>query len=144
MPVTHFHDFTRDNGLPITVEYSATGGEPDFDYPGHICDGGGCGPEIVILKAWPNTPWHNRLAGIAMAVRWPQGRALTPAGWRLAGILSLPVRAIMRLDEWWRASLTTTEDERMCAYLAEHYVEEPYEPDYQAEEAAAGRCMESG
>jgi hypothetical protein len=127
MGATYFQDFKRDNGLPVTVEYSATGGEPDFDFPGHICDGGGSGPEIVILRAWPATEGHNRLASIALGL-W-LNRA-TRFGARIGRLAALPFHGLMRLDEWWRASLTITERERMEAWLAEHYVEEPYEPEY--------------
>ena len=52
MSITHFHDFKCDDGSPISVEYSAAPGEPNFDFPGHICDGGGSGPEISIIDAW--------------------------------------------------------------------------------------------
>lgn len=130
MSRTHFQDFTRDNGLPITVEYSANGGEPDFDFPGHICDGGGSGPEVMIFRAWPNTPFHDRLALVEMRVRWPQHRALTPFGWWLCNLFSKPIRAVSWLDERWRANLTDAERERMEAWLAEHYVEEPYDDYY--------------
>lgn len=127
MSATYFHDFTRDNGLPITVEYSATGGEPNFDYPGHICDGGGSGPEIVILKAWPNTPWHEHLASIDV---WSMTRPnITRTGALLARALTSPARWLMALDVWWRANLTDIEYERMESWLAEHYVEESYEPE---------------
>ena len=127
MSRTHFQDFVRDNGLPITVEYSATGGEPDFDYPGHICDGGGSGPEIVILRSWPDTPLHHRLAGIS--IRLMVGNNRTPFGWKVAKALRRPIELLMRADEWLRANLTAAEDERMSAWLAEHYEEETYEPD---------------
>lgn len=130
MASTHFQDFTRDNGLPITVEYSANGGESNFDFPGHICDGGGSGPEVCIVQAWPNTPFHNRLALIEMRVRWPQHAELTPVGWWLANKLSKPVRALSWLDCWWRASLTPDEDERMCAWIAEHYEDDYDDSDY--------------
>lgn len=125
---TYFQDFVRDNGLPIVVEYSASGGEPDFDYPGHICDGGGCGPEIVILRAWPDTPFHNRLAGIS--VRLMIGNNRTWIGWKVAAALRRPVELLMRTDEWLRASLTPAEDERMVAWLAEHYEEDFGDSDY--------------
>lgn len=36
-----------------------------------------------------------------------------------------PVRGLMALDEWWRASLTEAERERMEGWLIEHV-----EPDY--------------
>lgn len=126
MPRTFFQDFTRDNGVPITVEYSATGGEPDFDHPGHICDGGGSGPEIVILKAWPNTPGHERLAAIDLKL-WLNAK--TQLERAVASVIRLPIRGLLRLDEWWRASLGDEEREKFEAWLAEHYVEEPYD-DY--------------
>lgn len=127
MAATYFQDFTRDNGLPITVEYSATGGEPNFDYPGHICDGGGSGPEIVILKAWPNTPGHNRLASADLRF-WLNRR--TRLGFIAARVFGWPLQMLIRADEWWRASLTDAEYDRFSDWLAEHYVEEPYEPEY--------------
>lgn len=123
MPATYFHDFIRDNGLPVTVEYSAHDGEPDFDYPGHICDGGGSSPQVTIIKAWPNTPWHNRLAGVTL---WDIGRK-TRLGRVAARWAAWPARVLMRIDEWWRASLTDAESERFEADLAEHY--EPEDPD---------------
>jgi hypothetical protein len=52
MARTYFHVAKRDDGTLITVEYSATGGEPHYDNPGHICDGGGSGPDICIVKAF--------------------------------------------------------------------------------------------
>lgn len=125
---THFHDFVRDNGLPITVEYGVgSQGEPNFDYPGHVCDGGGSAPEIFILKAWPDTAWHNRLAGIDL---WSMTRPnVTRAGAWFARQITAPVRGLMTLDEWWRASLTDAERERMEDWLIEHFEPESYEPD---------------
>lgn len=127
MGITYFQDFTRDNGLPITVEYSVTGGEPNFDHPGHICDGGGSAPEIVILKVWPNTPGHNRLAGIELRL-WLNRR--TRLGYIAGRMFGGPLKLLIRADEWWRASLTNAENDRFSDWLAEHYVEEPYEPEY--------------
>jgi hypothetical protein len=121
---THFHDFVRDNGLRITVEYTASAGESDFDYPGHICDGGGSGPEICILKAWPNTPGHNRLAAMDLAL-WFRLRGPLHSLYRFA---SWPLKLAIALDVWWRASLTTDERERYEAWLAERYEPELYDP----------------
>lgn len=126
MSRTYFHDFTRDNGLPITVEYSAGGGEPNFDFPGHICDGGGSDPEIAILKAWPNTPGHDRLAKLDLDL-WLHRRK--QFGETLTAVLRWPLRALIRIDEWWRASLTDAERERMEAWIAEHYVDDDDDPE---------------
>src|SRR5580704_472384 len=105
---THFHDFIRDNGLRITVEYTASAGESNFDYPGHICDGGGCGPEVEIVDAWPNTPGYNRIQAWAFDLcSYGHGK-----GWimRVAcALLSLPLQVACCLDVRWRASLTTDE-----------------------------------
>lgn len=121
MTGTYFQDFKRDNGFPITVEYSARAGESDFDYPGHICDGGGSGPEIIILNAWPDTPGHMRLAIIAARLSFSRKTAL---GRRMGRVVAWPVHLLMRLDEWWRASLTDAEIERFSDWLAEHYVDD--------------------
>lgn len=125
---TAFHTFFRDNGLPVTVEYEiGSQGEPNFDYPGHICDGGGSGPEILIVKAWPETPWHNRLAGIDLWF-FTQPNVTRTGAW-LARQITVPIRGLMAFDEWLRASLTDAERERMEDWLIEHFEPEPYEPD---------------
>ena len=51
MARTYFFDGETADGKQITVEYSASGGESHYDNPGHICDGGGSGPEIEIVSA---------------------------------------------------------------------------------------------
>jgi hypothetical protein len=114
---TSFHTFFRDNGLPVTVEYAT----------GHICDGGGSGPEIFIVKAWPETPWHNRLASIDAWLFTRPNITLTGA-W-IARQIAAPVRGLMAFDEWLRASLTDTERERMEGWLIEHFEPDLYEPD---------------
>lgn len=52
MPRTFFQDFDRDDGTPVTVEYSARGGCPahygSMSYAGHPAEG----PEIEIVKAF--------------------------------------------------------------------------------------------
>lgn len=117
---TYFQDFIRDDGSPVTVEYSTTGGEPNFDYPGHICDGGGSGPEICIVESWPNTPAYERLVEIEMRWKWSSQR------WRRA------IGLFWRFRVWLASGrkLTDAEYGRMEAWLAEHHVEEPYEPEY--------------
>lgn len=125
---TYFQDFVRDNGTPVTVEYAVEGSySPDTYTPMHGADGGDA-PTFSIINAWPNTPWHERLAGISLRLRFYNEKhgALTT----LRVLTGRAIWALMRFDEWLRASLTDAEYERFEAYLAEHYVEEPYEPDW--------------
>lgn len=119
---TFFQDFTRDNGLPITVEYAVDGSYCPTTYsPMYGADGGDF-PEFSILKAWPRTPVSEWLAGISNSLwsksAWP---------WRAA---HWTVNAVTRLYDWWFASLTDAERERMEAWIAEHYVDEPDDDDY--------------
>lgn len=115
MGATYFQDFTRDNGLPVTVEYGVSGGYSAPTYsPLHGADGGDA-PEFMIIKAWPNTAGHHWLAARSLYSR--------------SRLLSRFFDALERLDMWWRASLTDAERERMEAWLAEHYVEEPYDDE---------------
>lgn len=55
MPRTHFQDFERDDGTPITLEFTATGGCPahmgSLSYAGHPAEG----PEIEIVGAYAET-----------------------------------------------------------------------------------------
>lgn len=128
MGATFFQDFTRDNGLPITVEYGVDGSYAPTTYSPRFGAEGGDFPEFAILKAWPNTPWHNRLAAIDLRF-WPKASTTRTGGW-LVRKLAAPVRGLMALDEWWRASLTDSERERFEAWLAEHHVEPDYEPEF--------------
>lgn len=122
---TFFQDFMRDNGLPVTVEYSANGGEPNFDHPGHICDGGGSGPEVCIVDSWPNTAAFERLCGIRNDLDWgPRAAWRRPFAWITLQFVEIAVWACQLT-----ARLTTTERERMEAWIAEHHVYEPYEPE---------------
>lgn len=122
MSRTFFQDFTRDNGLPITVEYAVDGSYSPTTYsPMHGADGGDF-PEFSILKAWPRTPTSDRLTDISNRLwrksAWP---------WRVA---HWAVNAVTRLYDWWFASLTDAERERMEGWIAEHYVDEPDDDDY--------------
>ncbi|MFN3656790.1 MAG: hypothetical protein ACK4UO_06020 [Pseudolabrys sp.] len=117
MSRTFFQDFTRDNGLPITVEYAADGSYSPTTYsPMYGADGGDF-PEFAILRAWPRTPFSEWLASISNRL-W--SKSALP--WRIAHAV---VRGAMRFNDWWRASLTDAERERMEAWIAEHYVDEP-------------------
>lgn len=118
---TYFQDFVRDNGLPITVEYGVGGSYSPTTYsPMYGADGGDF-PEFVILKAWPRTLGHERIAKLANNL-WSRRSPLERAA-------HATVCAVLRIDEWLRCRLTTAEHERMEAWLAENYVDEPDE-DY--------------
>lgn len=49
--ISHSYD-TRYSGKDITIEYEVEPGEDNFNYPGHICDGGGGGPIIIIIEVY--------------------------------------------------------------------------------------------
>ena len=122
MARTLFQDFTRDNGLPVTVEYAVEGSYSPTTYSPNSGADGGDFPEFAIVKVWPNTPFHNRLAGIA--VQLMIGNDRTALGWKLAAALRWPIDLLMRADEWLRASLTADECARFEAWIAEHYVDD--------------------
>ena len=82
MARTLFQDFTRDNGLPVTVEYAVEGSYSQTTYSPHSGADGGDFPEFIIVKVWPNTRFHNRLARIA--VHLSIGNDRTAFGWKLA------------------------------------------------------------
>lgn len=107
--------FTRANGQVIGVEYEVEShGESNFDYPGHICDGGGSGPVLYITEAWPEDAFHNWIASM-----WNRcaDRDLRPEQ-RL-------FKALMKLDAWLRCRLTDDEREQFEGELSANY-----EPDY--------------
>lgn len=126
MPRTFFQDFNRDDGTPITVEYSFASGSPTTYSPMYGASGGDpC--EVEIVSAWPNTPEYNALQNDrhALAEHYfpPLIRGIDPA----------PQGRIAKIDEWLAAmeatcKLTDAEDERMCSWLAEHHVDD-YEPE---------------
>ena len=122
MARTFFQDFTRDNGLPITVEYAVDGSYSPTTYsPMRGADGGDF-PEFSILKAWPRTRGSEWLAGLS-------NRLWSRSAWPWRAVHAL-VSAAMWLNDWWRASLTDAERARMEAWIAEYYVDEPDEDDY--------------
>jgi hypothetical protein len=128
MPRTFFQNFNRDDGTPVTVQYSASGGESNFDHPGHICDGGGSGPEFAIVSSWPNTPEYNALVCDRNALAehyFPPHSAIWPLGAHMCkdGRINRMNERIAALEA--ACKLTDAEDERMCAWLAEHHVDEP-------------------
>lgn len=127
MARTYFHDFTRDDGTPVTVEYSTSAGEPYYDNPGHICDGGGCGPGAMIVDAWPNTPAFDALVGRHSRLTWdmPRDSGLARRAWAR---IAAPVLAVRIWIARRKAVLTDAERQRMEAWLAEHC---DFGPDYE-------------
>ncbi len=116
MAVTYFHDFVRPNGEKITLEYEIEPGEPNFDFPGHICDGGGSGPEVMIVSAFREGGGDLRL------LRWDPlhvrllRRALQPTS---------PFRGFFM--RWW---LADDEEDAACEQIAfSHEFDDYYEPD---------------
>lgn len=108
MPHTHFQDFTRDDGSPVTVEYSFRGGSETSYSPLYGASGGdGC--EVEIVSVMPNTPEYEELC-----------RAYLDA----PASASTQAREAMNAAKA-AAALTDAENERMCAWLAEHHVDEP-------------------
>lgn len=128
MARTFFQDFSRDNGFPITVEYGVEGSySPDTYSPRYGADGGDV-PEFSILDSWPNTPAFEELHRRRNQLTFLLPRDASPAR-RLGALIAVP---FLNLRIWWAkraARLTDAEYERMSEWLAENYVEEPYEPE---------------
>lgn len=107
MPRTYFHDFARDDGAPITVEYQM--------------EDGTC---AAILDAWPRTEEYNRL--------WERKSQIEagPYG-NTRHFLSFDEEEREELGEIEREieaakfELATAERERMEAWLSENYIQEP-------------------
>lgn len=106
MPRTYFHDFSRDNGDPITVEYQM--------------DGGTC---AAILDAWPRTEEYNSLWA-----RQADIEADAYGGKR--HFLSFSEEELEELNDIERAieaakfELSDAERERMEAWLSENHTHE--------------------
>lgn len=114
MPRTFFQDFERDDGTPITVEYGVEGSYSPTTYsPMHGASGGDF-PEFTILKAWPRSAEYD-----ALAKQW---LALLNDGPEARANIETAMAALEFTDK-----LTAAETERMEAYLAEHYEEEPFD-----------------
>ncbi|RWO23321.1 hypothetical protein [Mesorhizobium sp.] len=111
MTATYFQDFTRDNGLPVTVEYSFSQGSDT------AC--------VEIVEAWPNTPEFDALCQRRNDIRWARSR---PPLWQSCTVVWLNLRI------WFAgraARLTDAERERMETWLIEHHEYEPYYPDWE-------------
>lgn len=115
---TYFQNFKRDDGAAITVEYEIAEGEGNFDYPGHICDGGGSGPEVAIVSAFNDDATLHLLRSGGLRtrfIRWGLGLRF--------------IGAIIA-----RRVLTDAEEDRFCDWIAEHH-EFDYSDEYDYERA---------
>lgn len=118
MTATSFQDFTRDNGDPVTVEYSFRPGSDPTYSPMYGAEGGDPA-EVEIIKVWPNTPSFDALCGRRNALVWAQTRSLRQS------LVLLGLTVSIRFAER-RCRPTGAELERFETWLIEHHV---YEPD---------------
>jgi hypothetical protein len=131
MARTYFQDFNRDDGSPITVEYGVEGSYSPTTYSPLNGACGGDAPEFSIIASWPATPEYNALQARRMELDttiW--GKPTHPA------FITPEVREelieldakIATLDA--AAVLSDAERERMEAWIAEHYVDEPDDMEF--------------
>lgn len=126
MTATHFQDFKLDDGSPITVEYTyGAGSETTYSPMFGACGGDGC--EVSILKAWPNAPAYERLAGRRNDLTFLNSRPIRRRPWHWIPLAIVSAR--MRWQEFW-CQPTDAQRERMEDWLIEHHEYEPYEPEY--------------
>ncbi len=117
MPVTYFQNFTRDDGSPVTVEYSFRPGSTATYSPySGACGGDPC--DVQIVSVMPNTPEFEALSRRFLDL-YPRGLMLSE---KERG------EAIDAADEYASARkacvLTDAEIERMEEWLIEHHVDE--------------------
>ncbi len=129
MRQTFFHDFKRDNGDPVTVEYSYSPGS-ETTYSPHSGAHGGDACEVEIVTAWPNTPEYNEMVRHLRDLEdFAKGKGISfflgDSDYRDE---CHEVREqIGAADEACR--LTDNEMARMTEWLMEHHAYEPSEQD---------------
>jgi hypothetical protein len=131
MARTHFQDFTKDDGAPVTVEYSVEGSYSPTTYSPMNGACGGDAPEIGIIAAWPRTEDYDRLWRRKSEIEagpYGQTRHFLSFSEKEREDLAEIDRAIEAADK--SAELTDSERERMEAWLCEHYVEDDPEPEF--------------
>jgi len=134
MARTFTHNFIRDDGSPVTVEYSVEGSYSPTTYSPMSGACGGDAPEFTIEKVWPNTPEYEELHRRRQALTTDgYGRTLGPL---VVSLMSAESREA--LEEIGKAieaadtacALTDQERERIIDWLCENYIEEP-DDDYE-------------
>lgn len=122
---THFQNFLTDDGLPVTVEYSVDGSYVAPSYSPMYGADGGDAAEFCIKKVWPNTPGYHALCRQINLTCNLHPYFVVRFVWHWW------VRLRIALADW-ACTLTDDERERMETWLAEHHVEDDYEPaDYE-------------
>lgn len=125
MAQTFFQDFNRDDGSPVTVEYSFAGGSPTTYSPAFGAVGGdGC--EVEIVACWPNTPEHHDLCEQKLEVEMRPSLSLRTPLTIQAKLAELNSKIAAAEAS---CALTDAERQRMEAWLAEHHVDEPSDPE---------------
>ena len=129
MSRTFFQDFVKDNGQPVTVEFSYSGGS-ETTYSPHSGASGGDGCEVMIVSVMPNTPEYEALCRRSLDLS--HGTPGTAHDGPIhPGLIGPETRAeLVDLDEQIEAAksavaLTDAENERMCDWIAEHHIDEP-------------------
>lgn len=106
MPRTYFHDFERDDGSPITVEYAIEDGTCAY-----------------IVDAWPRTEEYNRL--------WAEKNRIETGAYgnkrHFLGFTEEEREVLNEINseiERAKFELTEAEHERMGAWLSENHIQE--------------------
>lgn len=128
MPRTFFQDFTRDDGSPVTVEYSFRGGSEASYSPMFGASGGGDACDVEIVTVMPNTEEYERLCARKLDLtRTAYGAerslvllAMEPEDMEKLSEINADIKAAEKA-----CALTDAERERMETWLIEHHVDEP-------------------
>lgn len=115
---TFFHDFQKDNGMPVTVEFGFSAGSLTTYSPRFGADGGDPA-EATILKVWPNNPDYDRL--FRELWDWEKKDIRFLSGQDRDTIAELRERVEA---EDAKATLTDAERDRMESWLAENFVDD--------------------
>ena len=122
MSRTYFHDFNRDDGAPVTVEYGVEGSYSPTTYSPHSGAVGGDAPEFSIISCWPNSEEYMSL------IRERNAMVNDPRSWIPRDPMLFTGEEAERFEELSKlifdmekaCALTDAERERMEAWLCEH------------------------